>query len=80
MAREHLNQGKRPRWHRLRDWIGWRIANFALNHIATQWYRDRIGGAIAYGMSAAAQDVDPRVIVFDHIKGEVYRGSGPLGY
>lgn len=42
--------------NRFRDWLACRIANFALNYIATRRYRDTIGGAISYGLRGAARD------------------------
>lgn len=44
------------RLDRLRDGLAQRIANFALRHIATRWYRQMIEGSIRYGMEAAARD------------------------
>lgn len=48
-----LRQRSRP----LRDRLAQRLANAALL-IATPWYRDMVGGAISYGLSAAARDVE----------------------
>lgn len=39
----------------LRDRIAWRLASLAMR-IATPWYRDRITGAIRYGLLAEARD------------------------
>lgn len=41
---------------KFRDDLAWRIANFALNRIATPWYSAMIQGAIKYGLDAAATD------------------------
>jgi len=38
-----------------RDRLAWRLANLSLR-IATPWYRNMIGGAIQYGLIAAARD------------------------
>jgi hypothetical protein len=32
------------------------LCNFLLNHVATPWYRDMVGGSIRYGLNAAAAD------------------------
>lgn len=42
-------------WGRFRDRLAWRIANFALNEIATPWYRAMIGGSILLGLEEAAK-------------------------
>lgn len=42
---------------RMRDKIAWRLANAALM-VATPWYRAMIGGAIRYGLDAAAKDAE----------------------
>ena len=39
-----------------RDRLAQRCANWALNHIATPEYRDKVSGHIRYGMNAAARD------------------------
>lgn len=41
---------------KLRDKIAWTLCNWILNHIATEWYRKRIDGAIRYGLMAAVRD------------------------
>lgn len=43
-------------WGKLRDATAWRVANFALNRIATPWYRAMISGSIIYGLDAAVKD------------------------
>lgn len=40
----------------LRDRIACAVANFALNYIASAWYRKMIGGSIRYGLAGAARD------------------------
>lgn len=42
-------------WGRTRDNLAWWIAQTALNHIATPWYRGMIGGAIKIGLVEAAK-------------------------
>lgn len=44
--------------NRLRDDIACAIANFALNYIATQRYRDLIDGAIRLGIETAKEEQD----------------------
>lgn len=39
---------------RLRDKVAHRVANFALRHIATPWYRAMIDGSIRVGLTMAA--------------------------
>lgn len=41
---------------RFRDSFAMRIANFALNRIATPWYRNQIAGYILFGMTEAAKE------------------------
>lgn len=41
-----------------RNILARRLCNWVLDHIATPWYRDWIDGAIAYGLSSVARDVD----------------------
>lgn len=38
-----------------RDQLAWMLANFALNYIATRWYRGMIGGSIRLGLENAAK-------------------------
>lgn len=40
---------------RFRDVLAMNIANFALNYIATPWYRAMIDGTIRYGLQEAAR-------------------------
>lgn len=40
---------------KFRDNLAWSIANFALNHIATPWYRAMICGSIELGLDEAAK-------------------------
>jgi len=44
------------RMGRARDRLAWWIANFAMNHIATPWYRGMITGSIRLGLQKAAED------------------------
>lgn len=44
------------RWGKFRDGLAWRIANFALNQIATPWYRAMISGSIRLGLDAAVKE------------------------
>lgn len=44
----------------MRDRLACWICNFVLRHLATKWYREMIGGAIGYGLKAAAKDTDWR--------------------
>lgn len=44
------------RFGNFRDNLARKIANFALNYIATPWYRAMIGGTIRYGLEAARKD------------------------
>ena len=41
----------------IRNKVAHRLANACLR-LATPWYRDMIGGAIQYGLNAAARDHD----------------------
>lgn len=43
------------RWGKFRDAIAWRICNFALDKIATPWYRGMISGSIRLGLESAAE-------------------------
>ena len=43
-------------WGKTRDRVAWAVANFALNHIATPWYRTMILGLINYGMIASHEE------------------------
>lgn len=40
---------------RARDWIAWKVANFALRKIATPWFRAMVEGAIKLGLETAAK-------------------------
>lgn len=66
----------------MRNWLAHKIANFALNRIATPWYRDMIGGSILYGLKAAARDADasPRLSVdSDHdLPGHRSQAEAPI--
>lgn len=44
------------RWGKFRDGLAVRIANFALNYIATPWYRGMISGSIILGLDTAAKE------------------------
>lgn len=41
--------------NRIRDNIAWAICSFALNYIATEYYRKMIAGSIRYGLMTAAE-------------------------
>jgi hypothetical protein len=41
----------------LRDKVACAVCNWTLRHVASPWYRNMIGGAIIYGLKAAAYDV-----------------------
>lgn len=41
-----------------RDKVAWAIAQFALNRIATPWYRGMIDGSIRLGLAKAVEDVE----------------------
>lgn len=43
---------------RFRDNLARIIASFALDYIATPWYRDMIAGAILVGLEAAAKEAN----------------------
>lgn len=42
-------------WGKFRDALAWRIANFAMNRLATPWYRAMITGAINLGIDEAVE-------------------------
>lgn len=46
----------RSKFDEVRDGIAWGICNLVLKHIATAYYRDRIGQLIQYGMDASIRD------------------------
>lgn len=48
-------------WGKFRDRLAWRIANLALNHIATPWYRAMIDGTIRIGLADARQKEARRI-------------------
>ena len=53
---------------RFRDGLAWRIATFALNWIATPWYRAMVGGAINLGLNAARDEAyAERAISFEEL-------------
>jgi hypothetical protein len=58
-----------PKGGGLRDQIAWRIANFALNHIATEVYRSRIASLIVLGVLSAEEEKD-RIKNYAAIGGE----------
>jgi hypothetical protein len=53
----------------LRDRIAWRVANFALNRIATEAYRSRIAHLILLGLVSVEEETD-RLRKFAAIGGE----------
>lgn len=67
---------------RLRNVLAWRIANFALDHIATKNYRDMIDGSIRYGMNSAARDARKGWTPPPHWSEPESEptGSGPFGF
>jgi hypothetical protein len=75
-----------PKLDSWRNRLAHRIANFALNRIASAEYRDIIDGAIVLGMSKAAEDaIAERVgghfeLVTPHVDPPDVDGSGgPFG-
>ena len=47
-----------PEQSSARDLLAYRLLNWVLNHIASEWYRTWVTGAMHYGLSAVARDAE----------------------
>lgn len=40
----------------LRDRLAWRLCDFAMHHLATEWYEERIRAYMEYGIRSMIRD------------------------